>query len=288
MTLDQLVTLETINRLGSFKAASKAMHKSQPSLSVAIKNLESEFKLKLFNRDEYRPKLTKQGERFLKQAKFVLEEANKLEELARILTLGKEVEIKICADAIFPIHTVSEVFRQFFEPHINIDLDLSTDVLEGVLQKVKEHKVDFALGPKIESDDKLDFIPILKTKLIPVISSRYLNKLTQRSFIKELPQIVVKSTYSKAQSNIHGAFSYQFWYTTDFSMKEQLIKSGLGWGRLPEHQIKHELESNELLDLSDHSEISSQDIEMYLIKCPNHMFGPNVTNLWNYLKEKFT
>lgn len=47
MTIDQLETLEMIVEKGSFKAAAEALHKTQPSLSVAIKKLEDEFDLKL-------------------------------------------------------------------------------------------------------------------------------------------------------------------------------------------------------------------------------------------------
>ncbi|MBC7465978.1 MAG: LysR family transcriptional regulator [Bdellovibrio sp.] len=72
MTFDQLETLEMIVEKGSFKAAADHLHKTQPSLSVAIKKLEEEFDLKLFNRDQYRPKLTAEGIVFYNWAKQTL------------------------------------------------------------------------------------------------------------------------------------------------------------------------------------------------------------------------
>jgi DNA-binding transcriptional LysR family regulator len=54
---------------GSFKAAAAKLHKTQPALSVAIRKLEDEFQLSLFDRSEYRPKLTAQGRVFHEQAR---------------------------------------------------------------------------------------------------------------------------------------------------------------------------------------------------------------------------
>ena len=47
MTFDQIEILEKIVEKGSFKAAAEALHRTQPTLSVAIKKLEDEFELLL-------------------------------------------------------------------------------------------------------------------------------------------------------------------------------------------------------------------------------------------------
>ncbi len=61
MTYDQLLTIEAVVNAGSFKAASKILGKTQPSLSAAVKKLEDEFQIKIFSRENYRPELTDQG-----------------------------------------------------------------------------------------------------------------------------------------------------------------------------------------------------------------------------------
>lgn len=288
MTLDQLITLQAIDKCGSFKAASEFLHKTQPSLSMAIKKLEEEFEITIFNRDGYRPELTEHGKRFLEQTEHVIDEVNKLEQLAREMGAGLESEIHICADAIFPVCHIGDVLEKFFDPHISTRLNLNTDVLEGVIEKVKNHDVDFALGPKLGDDPELECTPILEADIIPVIAKKHLdNPSFDKNYIKELPQVVVKSSSSQSQGNIHGAFSHQFWYTTDFSMKEQLIKSGLGWGRLPSHQITHELENDELVEITGIDELKGRRVPMCLIRSNTKVFGPNTKNLWNFLIEKF-
>ncbi len=57
MTLDQIRVLSTIVQTGSFRGASERLHRTQPTLSVAIRNLEREFGFELFDRANYRPVL---------------------------------------------------------------------------------------------------------------------------------------------------------------------------------------------------------------------------------------
>ena len=58
MTLDQIRVLSTIVQTGSFRGAAELLHRTQPTLSVAIRNLEREFGFELFDWANYRPVLT--------------------------------------------------------------------------------------------------------------------------------------------------------------------------------------------------------------------------------------
>lgn len=286
MTLEQLVTLIAIKNNGSFKAAADELHKTQPSLSMAIKKLEEEFNLSLFDRKGYRPKLTEQGALFTKQSQKVLVEAKKLEKMAHEMGAGRESEIHICADAVFPIYQISPVIKTFFKSQSATQLNLSTDVLEGVIQKVMSHTVDFALGPCLNANDQIEAIKILETELIPVISKEHFNHNSVKlDYLKELPQIVVKSSAPEYRGEVHGGLSRQFWYTSDFSMKKQLIKSGLGWGRLPSYQITHELKHSELEEIKHIKEVKASTVPMYLIRSKTKVFGPHTKSLWGHLKE---
>ena len=49
MTLDQIRVLSTIVQTGSFRGAAELLHRTQPTLSIAIRNLEREFGFELFD-----------------------------------------------------------------------------------------------------------------------------------------------------------------------------------------------------------------------------------------------
>lgn len=286
MTYDQIVMLDTIVKYGSFKAAAQVLHKSQPSLSVAIKKLEEEFQIQLFDRSEYRPRLTNQGKTFYAKAIEALQYFKDLETTARELGAGFESEITLCAEAIFPIHKIASLLKQFFEPHISTTLNLNIDVIEGVIAKLKSYEVDFALAPDFNQDPEMERIQILSTKVIPVISPDLNEKIRSTLIgLKKIPQIVVGSSVPERKDKVHGAIGSQFWYTSDLFMKEQLISSGLGWGRLPEHQVQKKIEQGELLQIKGIKQISPLIVPLYLIKMKDKILGPNAKNLWDYLSQ---
>lgn len=286
MTYDQLVTLDAIVKHGSFKAASESLHKTQPSLSMAIKKLEEEFGIKLFNRDEYRPTLTEDGKAFHLKALYAIEKFNELEAFGKELALGMEPEIRITIDAICPLNRVSSIFENFLEPHVTTSLNLSVDILEELQRKVLENEVDFAIGHfRGDHHRDLEAIPILSAKLIPVVASCFYEK-TDGSLesLKKYPQIIVKSSVKADTKIIYGAASgMKQWFTTDMSMKEQLILNSLGWGRLPEHIIEDHIKANRLSIVKDIPSIRPHIIQMSLIRNRKHIMGPNTKRLWDYL-----
>lgn len=83
MTLTDLRYLVTLARLRHFGRAAEACHISQPTLSVAIKKLEAELGVSVFERHRHELFLTAEGEAIVRQAERVLEEADALTLLAR-------------------------------------------------------------------------------------------------------------------------------------------------------------------------------------------------------------
>ena len=78
MTLDQLKILQQIVHTGSLRAAARKLHRTQPTLSVAMKKLEEELELDLFSRDQYRLTLTSAGESVYQKATAILSQADNL------------------------------------------------------------------------------------------------------------------------------------------------------------------------------------------------------------------
>lgn len=283
MTYDQILTLDSIVKYGSFKAAAEVLHKSQPSLSMAIKKLEEEFDIQIFDRSEYRPKLTEAGRIFYQKAIISLESFRELEQTATQLGAGFETSINICVEAIFPIQRVAPLLEKFFDPHIHISLNLNIDVLDGVMNKLINHEVDFALGPMLATSGALEAVKVGEVEVIPVVSNKFSN--IDLKTLKTLPQIVVESSVPEARGAVFGGLGRQYWYTSDLYMKEQLITAGLGWGRLPLHQAAHLLESEKLTEIKNIKEVKKQIVPMYLSKMKDKILGRNTQNLWNYISE---
>lgn len=75
MTLQQLRYIVTIVNCGSISEAAKELFITQPSLSNAVKELEKEMGISIFNRSSKGIALSSQGMEFLSYARQVLEQA---------------------------------------------------------------------------------------------------------------------------------------------------------------------------------------------------------------------
>ena len=90
MTLQQLKYVTTIANIGSISEAAKRLFVSQPSLTKAIKELEKEMGITIFDRTNKGITVSKEGERFLDYARQVLEQAALLEEQYKSQSGGKK------------------------------------------------------------------------------------------------------------------------------------------------------------------------------------------------------
>jgi len=83
MTLNELRYLVTLARERHFGRAAEACFVSQPTLSIAIKKLEEELGVMLFERHRHEVLVTPAGEGIIAQAERVLEEADTLKGMAQ-------------------------------------------------------------------------------------------------------------------------------------------------------------------------------------------------------------
>ena len=96
MTLTELKYIVAVAREKHFGRAADACYVSQPTLSVAVKKLEEELDVKLFERSASEVSVTPLGEEIVRQAQSVLEQAAAIKEIAKrgkdplagVLTLG--------------------------------------------------------------------------------------------------------------------------------------------------------------------------------------------------------
>ncbi|MGB0466887.1 MAG: hydrogen peroxide-inducible genes activator [Pontibacterium sp.] len=82
MTLTELRYIVTLAREQHFGRAAERCYVSQPTLSIAVKKLEEELGVPLFERSKNSVKVTAVGDKIIRQAQRVLEEAESIKDLA--------------------------------------------------------------------------------------------------------------------------------------------------------------------------------------------------------------
>ncbi|MDP4622623.1 MAG: LysR family transcriptional regulator, partial [Hydrogenophaga sp.] len=83
MTLTELKYIVAVARERHFGKAAEACFVSQPTLSVAIKKLEEELEVKIFERNANEISATPLGEEIVRQAQYVLDQSATIKEIAK-------------------------------------------------------------------------------------------------------------------------------------------------------------------------------------------------------------
>jgi DNA-binding transcriptional LysR family regulator len=287
MTLDQLEVVLTIIETGSFRSAAEHLHRSQPALSASIKNLEVEFDIQIFDRSEYRPKLTDAGSVFVNSAKKTLEASAHTIKVAKELGLKKqETKIKVSVDPLASIEAIELIAHECSRPEVPVVLILDRTVLQGSHTLVLEGKVDLALAPCAHDENRIEKILIEKVTLVGAVSRKLLQEKRKpdEAFLKKNPQIFVynKDADQQAPDPIYDGGRPKI-YVPDHPTKLNLIRNGLGWGRISQAEFEQE----KGLIAIDKKICKPIELELCLMKSKLKPLGPVARSIWNAFKKRY-
>lgn len=289
MTMEQLETLEMIVEKGSFKAAAEFLHKTQPSLSVAIKKLEEEFALQLFNRDEYRPKLTPEGVVFYNWAKQCLNSFRELRTVGKELGAKKvEPTLTIVLDPLVRFEAIEGVFQETVLSKHPTEMTFRSEIMSGGLDLLLSGDADFAIATRPEHNDDVESVAFDKIEMIPVIAKSLVKKLPNLNLksIKQYPQIIVLQHGDKdiwLKRDTRGVvLDAKKCFVTDHSLKHKMIVSGFGWGRLPLNEIEKELKKESLVEIHD-ERVKSFTLDLHIMRLRHKPMGPVARAVWEQL-----
>ena len=160
MTLTELKYIVAVAREKHFGHAAEACHVSQPTLSVAIKKLEEELEIKLFERNASEVAVTPLGEEIVRQAQTVLEQAAAIREIAK---RGKDpLSGPLKLGVIYTIgpYLLPELVRQVIERTPQMPLMLQENFTVKLLDMLRTGELDCAILAEPFPDTGLAIAPL--------------------------------------------------------------------------------------------------------------------------------
>ncbi len=142
MTLTELRYIITLAHEKHFRKAAERCYVSQPTLSVAIKKLEEELDLTIFERSRTEVQVTPLGEKIIAQARKVLEEADVIKAIANE---GKgQLNTPLRVGAIFTIgpYLFPHIIRHIKDSAPNMPLILEENYTSVLRQKLRHGEID--------------------------------------------------------------------------------------------------------------------------------------------------
>jgi LysR family hydrogen peroxide-inducible transcriptional activator len=145
MTLTELRYVVAVARERHFGRAAEACFVSQPTLSVAIKKLEEELDVKLFERGSNEVSVTPLGEEIVRQAQTVIEQAAGIKEIAR---RGKDpVSGPLRLGVIYTVgpYLLPDLVRQAIDRLPRMPLMLQENFTAKLLDMLRAGELDAAI-----------------------------------------------------------------------------------------------------------------------------------------------
>lgn len=157
MTFMQMRYFAEVCRWQTITKAAEQLHVSQPAISMALRTLEEETELQLFQREGRKLMLTRDGSHLLGKVTHILEQIQQLEEDVHALAHHRNL-IRMALPLQLGTQFLPFIIGDFKQQHPEIELDIIESGAISALQMVEEEKLDIALtNYETSSNPKLNY-----------------------------------------------------------------------------------------------------------------------------------
>jgi DNA-binding transcriptional LysR family regulator len=251
VSLDQLRTFIAAVDEGSFSAASRKLLRAQSVVSETIGNLEDQIGVQLFDRSGRYPKLTPAGSAILGDARSIITGVDVLKARAKGISVGLEPELSVVIDVFYPIDAITQVAKEFRQKYPGVALRIYVEALGGAIQPVLDGRCSIGvIGslpviPDTVTHERMPGIAFLMVASRDHALASHRGKIPREVLAKHT-QIVLTDRSELSAGREVGVMSPATWRLADLFAKHHFILNGLGWGGMPLHAVRKDLEEGRL------------------------------------------
>ncbi len=145
MTLSELRFVVSVAQEKNFRRAATKSFVSQPALSLAIKKIENELGILIFERNRMGISLTSVGEKIVNQAQKVLEEVEKIKAISIVEKNDEQVDVKLGLIYSIAPYLLPSIIPLLKNTSPDIVLEAEEDITKNLINKLKEGSIDAAI-----------------------------------------------------------------------------------------------------------------------------------------------
>ena len=188
MTLNQLRYFCTAARCHSITQAARQLFVTQPTVSIAIRELEKEFSLTLFAYTKNRLELTTEGEAFFERAAALLEQSDDL--AAQFLDHTRyRPTVRLGIPPMLSTLFFPELMKAFHREYPDIYLELAEYGSVRACEMVQEEQLEIGLvNMELYSIDKFSSLELAEEKLVFCVSREHSLAGETRISLRQLDQ----------------------------------------------------------------------------------------------------
>mgnify|MGYP000098174124 CR=1 FL=1 len=208
MRLTQLQYFMAVYEHQNITKAAEKLHISQPSITIALKELENEYHVNLFHRINKKMYLTEEGQIFYRYASAILKNVQDLDNSMQDLT-GNRNMIKLGMPLQIGAFLLPLLCKDFKTAYPKINLSLVECGAMDIVDKLLREELDIAVACIEAQSTVLDLIPLFETEICFCVHKSH--PLASRSSIS----FEESCTYSVTMVP-EGAYTYKrIWSVAD-------------------------------------------------------------------------
>jgi len=253
-SLDHLRSFLAVVEEGSFNGAARKLGRAISVVSYAISQLELQLDVRLFDREGSRkPSLTEAGRALLSEAHAISDDVDALLAKVRSLRQGLEAELALAVDVMVPGHVLARLLRDFQVRFPTVSLRLHVEALGAVAALALEGRATLAVaGPDILDLPDIEREQIGSVELVAVAAPdpplACMDRIAPGEARKHL-QLVLTDRSPLTDGRDFSVFSPRSWRLADLGAKHALLREGIGWGSMPRHVVRIDLDTGALVEL---------------------------------------
>lgn len=166
VTIRQIESFLGVAEAGNFSRASRRLGIAQPALSQAVKDLEAELGVRLFDRTTRRVELTEAGREFWSSAGKALEDLQLAVGRTRDLAERRRGRIRVAAPPLLAAVVLPYAIAAFRARHPGITVELVDVGTEQIVEAVISGRADCGLGTFPPGEDGIERVTLMRDTLM--------------------------------------------------------------------------------------------------------------------------
>jgi len=289
VSLDQWRTLQAVVDNGGYAQAAEYLHRSQSSVSYAIRRLEAQLQTDVLIVKGRKAELTDAGRILLLRSRSLVGDAGELEQLAADINRGRETEIRLIVDEAFPFEVLVHSLKKFHMDCDNTRILLEQVILSGAEEFLAQGQADLAISHCIPHNMLGD--QVLQVEFLAVAHPDHaLHQLDAPITLNQLRdelQIVIRDSGAQQKRDSGWLGAEQQWSVPSIESSVKLICQGMGYGWLPRHMISEYLNKG-ILKILPLREGKSYLADLHLVFGNRIHLGPATKQLADVLRKSIS
>ncbi|MEW5422772.1 LysR family transcriptional regulator [Amorphus sp. 3PC139-8] len=166
ITLKQIEAFLAVAESGSFSRAAAVSVYAQPALSQAVKELEGELGVRLFDRTTRRVELTDAGREFRASAEKIFDDLDHAVQNVHALAERRRGRIRIAAPPLLAAVVLPQAIAAFRRDHPGVSVDLIDVGTDEIVESVRTGRAECGLGTFPPGGDEIERLPLARDELM--------------------------------------------------------------------------------------------------------------------------